>query len=91
MFTRNGVPGTQPVQDARRDKWALALTVLAGLAWTSGLPAPVTASLALFAAVGQAARLLGWQPWRTWRNPLLWILHVSSAWIPFGFVLLALA
>ncbi|MCS0630411.1 NnrS family protein [Telluria mixta] len=91
MFTRNGAPGTLPVQDARRDTWALALTVLAGLAWTFGLPAPVTASLALFAAVGQAVRLLGWQPWRTWRNPLLWILHVSYFWIPFGFLLLALA
>jgi uncharacterized protein involved in response to NO len=91
MFTRNAVPGTQPVQDARRDKWALVLTVLAGLAWTAGLPAPLTAALLLFAAVGQAARLIGWQPWCTWRNPLLWILHVSYAWIPFGFVLLALA
>lgn len=91
MFTRNGAPGTQPVQNERRDKWALALTVLAGLAWAAGLPAPLTASLALFAAVGQAVRLIGWQPWRTWRNPLLWILHVSYAWIPFGFFLLALA
>lgn len=91
MFTRNGAPGAQPVQDARRDTWALALTVLAGVAWTAGLPAPLTASLALFAAVGQAARLIGWQPWRTWRNPLLWVLHVSYGWIPFGFLLLALA
>ncbi|MCS0583990.1 NnrS family protein [Massilia pinisoli] len=91
MFTRNGAPGTQPVQDARRDKWALILTVLAGVAWTAGLPAPLTASLALFAGVGQAARLIGWQPWRTWRNPLLWILHLSYFWIPLGFVLLALA
>ena len=91
MFTRNAVPDTQPVQDARRDKWALAPTVLAGAAWTFGLPAPVTASLALFAAVGQGVRLIGWQPWRTWRNPLLWILHVSYGWIPLGFLLLALA
>jgi uncharacterized protein involved in response to NO len=91
MFTRNAVPGTQPVQDERRDKWALALTVLAGAAWTLGLPAPVTASLALFAAVGQGVRLIGWQPWRAWRTPLLWILHVSYFWIPLGFVLLALA
>jgi uncharacterized protein involved in response to NO len=91
MFTRNAVPGTQPVQDARRDKWALVLTVLAGLAWTAGLQPPLAASLLLLAGLGQAARLIGWQPWRTWRNPLLWILHVSYAWIPFGFVLLALA
>jgi uncharacterized protein involved in response to NO len=111
MFTRNAVPGTQPVQDARRDKWALVLTALAGAAWTfagapaagspaagspaagspAGIPAPITASLAVFAAVGQGVRLIGWQPWRAWRNPLLWILHVSYFWIPLGFLLLALA
>ena len=91
MFTRNAVPDARPVQDARRDRWALVLTVLAGAAWTFGLEARLTASLALFAAVGQGARLIGWQPWRAWKNPLLWILHVSYFWIPFGFALLALS
>lgn len=91
MFTRNAVPDARPVQDERRDRWALVLTVLAGAAWTFGLEARLTASLALFAAVGQGARLIGWQPWRTWRNPLLWVLHVSYFWIPFGFALLALS
>ena len=91
MFTRNAVPDARPVQDARRDRWALVLTVLAGAAWTFGLEARLTASLAVFAAVGQGARLIGWQPWRAWKNPLLWILHVSYFWIPFGFALLALS
>lgn len=91
MFTANAVPGARPVQDARRDRTALGLTVLAGAAWVVSLPAPVTAVLALCAAVAQAARLAGWLPWRTWRNPLLWILHVSYAWIPLGFLALALA
>jgi uncharacterized protein involved in response to NO len=91
MFTRSAVPESRPVQDARRDRYALVMTVLAGAAWTAGLAAPLTASLALLAGAGQAARLIGWQPWRTWRHPLLWVLHVSYAWIPLGFVLLALA
>lgn len=91
MFTANAVPGVQPVQDARRDKTALGLTVLAGAAWTCGLPAPFTAVLALGAAAAHALRLAGWMPWRTWRNPLLWIMHVSYAWIPLGFLALALA
>jgi uncharacterized protein involved in response to NO len=36
-------------------------------------------------------RLAGWQPQRTLGVPLLWILHLSYAWIPVGFLLLALA
>ena len=91
MFTANAVPGARPVQDVRRDKAAMLLTVLAGVAWTGGAPAPVVATLAAFAAVAQGARLAGWQPQRTWRNPLLWVLHLSYAWIPCGFALLALA
>jgi uncharacterized protein involved in response to NO len=91
MFTRNGAPGTNPVQNERRDKLALGLTAAAGAAWAFGLPAPVAAPLAFAAAVAQGVRLVGWQPWRTWRNPLLWVLHLSYAWIPLGFALLALA
>jgi len=91
MFTANGAPGTRPVQDARVDRTALFLTVLAGAAWTAGLAAPFTAALAMAAAVAQALRLAGWKPWRTLRNPLLWILHLSYAWIPLGFLALALA
>ncbi|TFW22588.1 NnrS family protein [Massilia arenosa] len=91
MFTANGVPGTKPVQDARRDKIALGFTAVAGLVWACGLPAPMVAGFALSAAAAQGLRLIGWQPWRTWRNPLVWILHISYAWIPLGFVLLALA
>lgn len=91
MFTANAVPGTKPVQGPRRDRASLGLTVLAGAAWVGSLPAPVTAALSLAAAVAQAIRLAGWMPWRTWRNPLLWILHVSYAWIPLGLAALALA
>jgi len=91
MFTRNAAPGANPVQHARRDQYALGLTALAGAGWAFGLPALATAVLATAAALAQGLRLAGWQPWRTWRHPLLWILHLSYAWIPFGFALLALA
>ena len=91
MFTRNAAAGASPVQHAGRDRLALVLTALAGAAWAGGLAPAPTAGLALAAAAAQGARLAGWQPWRTWRNPLLWILHVSYAWIPLGLLALALA
>jgi uncharacterized protein involved in response to NO len=91
MFTRNGAPGSKPVVHPLRDKITLALLVLASLAWVAGLAAPVVALLAAGAAGGTLLRLAGWQPQRTLGVPMLWILHLSYAWIPIGFFLLALA
>ena len=91
MFTRNGAPGTQPIVKPMRDRYALGLTLAAALAWICGLPAPVCAPLAIAASLVSMWRLAGWQPRRTLRVPLLWILHVSYGWIPVGFFLLGLA
>ncbi len=91
MFTRNGAPGSAPVVHPRRDNIALALTAGTVLGWIGGLPAPAFAGLAFAAACATAVRLAGWQPQRTLGVPLLWILHLSYAWIPVGFLLLALA
>ena len=43
------------------------------------------------AAVIQAARLLQWASWRTFRQPIVWVLHVSYAWLPVGLALKAVA
>jgi uncharacterized protein involved in response to NO len=91
MFTANAVPGIRPVTHARRDVICMALTVLASLAWIFLSPSPLAAGLALAAACAQVVRLAGWKPHGTLKLPLLWILHLSYAWIPLGFFLLALA
>lgn len=90
-FTANMAPGTKPVVNERRDRITIGLTVAAALAWIFGAPAPLTAALALAAACGQMLRLAGWKPHATLGKPMLWILHVSYAWIPVGFLGLALA
>lgn len=91
MFTRNGAPGVQPIVNPRRDQITLGLLVAASLAWIAGLPALLSATLALLAGAALLYRLFAWRAHRTWRFPLLWILHLSTAWIPVGLVLLALA
>jgi uncharacterized protein involved in response to NO len=91
MFTTNGAPGAKPVVNPKRDRVALALMAGASLAWIGGLPAPAIAALASAAACATLLRLAGWKPHRTLHVPLLWILHLSYAWIPIGFFLLALA
>jgi uncharacterized protein involved in response to NO len=44
----------------------------------------------LLAAVLQAMRLGGWNPWATRGMPILWILHLAYLWIPLGLALIAL-
>jgi len=91
MFTTNGAPGSKPRSIAWLDKTALALIAATALAWLLPVPAPVTAAVAFAAAIVNAARLLGWAPLSTIRVPLLWVLHLSYAWIAGGLLLLGFA
>ena len=92
MFTDNGVPGSsKSVVRPSNDKIALAMVAAAVAGWVFGAPGPLMAALALMACVATAIRLAGWKPYRAIRVPLLWILHLSYAWIPIGFLMLGLA
>ncbi|MCB1906600.1 MAG: NnrS family protein [Rhodocyclaceae bacterium] len=92
MFTVNGLRGSVSIAaNTRHDAVAIALTVTALLSWALALPAALSASLAALAALAQLNRILRWHPWATRRVPLLWILHLSHAWIAVGLTLLALA
>lgn len=48
---------------------------------------PLLGIVALFAAVVNLLRLKSWYSVQIWRNPLLWVLHVSYLWLIIGFVL----
>lgn len=90
-FTSNTVPGTKPIVNPQRDRLTIAFTAMASLAWIFTLPPPLVAALAFAAACSQLLRLGGWKSYATLHHPLLWILHLSYAWIPCGFLLMALA
>lgn len=91
MFTRNGAPGTAPRVQPQLDRISLALLAVSGLAWLAAPPAWLFAVLALPAAGLILLRLWRWQALRTLSFPLLWILHLSYAWVAAGLVLLVLA
>ena len=80
MFTNNGVPGA----GARRIDW-LEKAALGSILLLAALDAFELAALAapaaLLAAALHAARLALWNPQRTLRKPIVWILHLSYAWI----------
>ena len=90
-FTANAIQGVKPIMDDKRDKISLALTALAAIAWIAQVPGPLAGALAVAAAIAQATRVLGWMPHVTLRKPILWILHLSYAWISVGLFMLGLA
>ncbi len=82
MFTNNGVPGAAATRHALVEKVALGslLALLAADAGQAG--AWVLAAIAGVAAVAHAWRWLLWQPWKTLRVPLVWVLHAAYLWVP---------
>lgn len=88
-FTQNGLPRVQVVRRPWLDKASIALALAAFAADALSLPGPVVAPLAGAAALAHAARLADWKPIATLRTPILWILHLSYAWIAVGFALLS--
>ena len=94
-FTRNWLvkrdPGHRPASASTGDRAVIALTALATLAWTARPEHPLSGALAAVAGLGNAWRLSRWQGHRTWREPLLLVLHVGYAWLAIGLGLVALA
>ena len=90
-FTSTAIKGVRQYRRAWLDGIAIVATLLTVAAWALAVPAPWLAILATLAALVQTVRCLGWNPWATRGTPLLWILHVSHAWIPVGLALLAAA
>ncbi len=93
-FTRNWLarlgPGHLPVPFGRFDMAVLAASGVALISWVIVPDTLVTAGLAFLAAILNTARLTRWAGERTAAEPLVLILHIAYAFIPIGFVLLAL-
>lgn len=90
-FTANATPGLK-IAPAPRLGWAaFAATALALVLWVFAAPGTATGLAFAAAAVLQAMRQSRWAPGVTFKRPILWILHLSYAWLPLGLALLALA
>jgi uncharacterized protein involved in response to NO len=91
MFTNNGVPGTQARRAPMVEKLALGGILLLLAADVLQAPAALLAVLCAALALVHGARLWLWEPWRTLRTPLVWILHAAYAWIVLHLVMRALS
>lgn len=90
MFTNNGVPGARAQRKDWLEKGALGAVLALMLADALRLPAAWVAVAAAVAGALHLARLVLWQPWVTWRTPLVWVLHLAYAWIPLHLALRAM-
>jgi uncharacterized protein involved in response to NO len=91
MFTMSVTPGLRLAAHPRRDLAAIALSVAGFALWVVGVWPLASAALLLIAAALHTARLLSWSPWVSRKRPILWVLHVSYAWLCAGLALLAAA
>jgi uncharacterized protein involved in response to NO len=70
------------------DGGTIVMVLVGVLAWIFQPESFWTGIMLCIAGVGSMARLLRWRGWRTWREPLVLILHVGYGWV--GLFLLAL-
>jgi uncharacterized protein involved in response to NO len=89
-FTASALPQVKVLRRARLDNAAIVLTLAAFACDLLGVENRILAAVALAAAVLHLWRQAGWAPLATRGRPILWILHLSHAWIPAGLALLAL-
>ena len=92
-FTRNWLmrQGRQhglPVMANRYDLAVIAATALALFFWVAAPDGIGTGALLIAAGALHAARLARWAGLRAVRDPLVFVLHASYAWLPVGLVLL---
>ena len=95
-FTRNWLARERPEIPPPRvfggfDRTVLPVTAVALALWVLEPAHLATPWAALAAGLAHGARLARWRGFATWREPLLWVLHLGYGWLALGFILLALS
>lgn len=90
MFTRNAVPGIRQFRIEWIERVIAPASLCTLLANLLPLPAWLLVTGNLILCVLHTVRCLGWGPFGSCKNPLLWVLHLAYAWIPVAFALYAL-
>lgn len=91
MFTNNGVPGAQARRRPAVEKLALGSVLVVLAADLLQVQGALLAVLVGVSAVAHFARWSLWQPWKTLRTPIVWVLHAAYLWIPVHLALRAMA
>ncbi|MDM8346060.1 NnrS family protein [Pseudochrobactrum sp. sp1633] len=94
-FTRNWLNrNNNPRFPVPFNRYGIACLIAGAVTLLSWIIAPDTVAtllLACLAAVMHSARLIRWRGWQTYSEKLLLILHIAYAFIPAGFIAIALS
>ncbi len=90
-FTRNATAAAGIERNPALERAAMVAVLAVALADGCDAPPALRAVLALLSAFVVGARMRRWGSWSARRDPLLWILHVGSAWLPLGLALRAVS
>jgi len=91
MFTNNGVPGAAATRKPLVEKAALGATLVLLAADALQAGGWLLALVAIVAAAAHLVRWWLWDPLKTLRSPIVWVLQVAYLWIPVHLVLRAAA
>lgn len=91
MFTNNAIPAANAQRHPWVEKASLGLVLALLLADALRVSSGWIALLAVLAMLAHLNRLWLWNPLKTLRTPLVWVLHAAYAWIPVHLLLRALA
>lgn len=93
-FTRNWINQFGrtdfPVPYNRFDGVAIVIGALVLACWAIWPASIVTGIGGVLAALVNAVRLIRWRGWTTWREPILFVLHIAYAFVPISFAFVAL-
>jgi uncharacterized protein involved in response to NO len=81
----------RPAPLGRFDIGSIVLAAVALIAWIATPNWYGAAVLLLLMAIAQAMRLSRWAGERTWREPMLLVLHIGYGFVPLGALMLALS
>lgn len=86
-LVEQGLPDQLP-PFSRFDGAAILLGAVAALAWTIQPQAAATGWLLVMAGVAHTIRLSRWRGWRTWREPIVLILHLGYGWLALSLLII---
>ncbi|HTT36379.1 MAG TPA: NnrS family protein [Burkholderiales bacterium] len=87
MFTANAIPEAKPRRYRAVERISLGAVLLLLVVDALQLEGPWLVAVLAVAASSHIVRWWLWVPYRTLRNPLVWVLHAAYVWIPIHLAL----